>query len=99
MNTEENIHRVVALAGSEANTRPTGTRTGAKLAPVTPDPILLHLVGTLPHAMTFVAPLKGEDVRISAFDAFGIYFYMIRPKILLLVQPDVVGLVQPMFLL
>lgn len=60
ISTKGNIRRVVALAGSETDTRPTGTRTGAILAPIAPDPILLHLVGILPHAVTFVAPLKEE---------------------------------------
>lgn len=63
MSTVDNIHRVVALAGSEADARPAGARAGAKLAPGTPGSILLHLVGILPHAVTFVAPLRWEGVR------------------------------------
>lgn len=63
VSTVDNIHRVVALAGSEADTRSTGARAGAILAPDTPGSILLHLVGILPHAVTFVAPLQVEGVR------------------------------------
>lgn len=59
----DNIHRVVALAGSESDARPAGARAGAILAPGAPGSILLHLVGILPHAVTFVAPLQGEGVR------------------------------------
>lgn len=58
---------VVALAGAEADSHATASRAGAEFTPRAPDAILLHLVGVLPHAVTFVAPLavKGEGGKRS----------------------------------
>ena len=52
------LRRTGALAGADADPGSTGPRAGAVLAPVAPGPVLLHLVGVLPHAVTFVAPLR-----------------------------------------
>lgn len=51
---------VIALTHPEANSGPTGARAGAVLAPGSPGSVLFDLVGVLPHAVTFVAPLQTE---------------------------------------
>lgn len=54
----EDLHWIVALARSEANSSSTGSWAGAKFCPGSPVAILLQLVSILPHAVTFVAPLR-----------------------------------------
>lgn len=57
---EQNSRWVVALARPEANAGSAGARAGAQLAPGAPAAVLPHLVGVLPHAVTFVAPLETQ---------------------------------------
>lgn len=53
--------RVVALPCSEADAHAAAPRAGAKFTPRAPGSVLLHLVGVLPHAVTFVAPLQEKQ--------------------------------------
>lgn len=57
---EQNSRGAVALARPEANAGSAGARAGAQLAPGAPAAVLPHLVGVLPHAVTFVAPLQAK---------------------------------------
>lgn len=63
----EDLHRIVALARSKANAGSAGPRAGAEFGPGSPVAVLLQLVHVLPHAVTFIAPLReiraGKPVR------------------------------------
>lgn len=55
---------VIALARSKTYTSSTCPGAGAKLGPRPPVAILLLLVGILPHAVPFVAPLGETKTMI-----------------------------------
>lgn len=57
--------RVVALPRPEANSSSAGARARAEFAPGAPGTVLPHLIGVLPHAVTFVAPLQRRSVEIE----------------------------------
>lgn len=54
----EDLHWIVALACSETNSSSTGSWTGSEFCPGSPVAILFQLVSILPHAVTFIAPLR-----------------------------------------
>lgn len=56
---------VIALARSKSYTSSTRPGAGAKLGPRPPVAILLLLVGILPHAVPFIAPLGETKTTIK----------------------------------
>ena len=63
---------IIALACSKTNTGSTCPRTGAKFGPRPPVAILLLLVSILPHAVSFIAPLR--ETREGNYESLNTLF-------------------------